>query len=128
MFRKMMFLGVLLLAQLPHGTQVLASPSGSVNPTDAPIVSYALARGRELGQKENWKGYNGYLAATKYILVTLGGKAFTYTRDGKLIKFGKAVHPSAGIVADYAETGWEYLDKNEKIFSDTLGHYLMHKT
>ena len=107
--------------------KTLAESGKQGNADSKQIVAYCLARGQEHGQKENWKGIENYLAATKLILVTLGSKAYTYSRDGKLVKSGKAIHPSAGIIGDYAESGWEYLDKNNKIFSDMLGHYLLRK-
>jgi hypothetical protein len=80
----------------------------------------ALNDALEMGRKTQWKGYENFLAATRYIQVILGNKAHIYTREGKYIRSGRAAHASAGLMDDYAEAYWELLDKDKKVFSDTF--------
>jgi hypothetical protein len=112
------FLSILASVNLSHAVPAKGDPS-------APVVAYALVEARKQGQSVNWKGQDNFLAATKYIEVTLDKKDYIYSREGKLIKTRKAPNPSAGIMGSYAEVGWDYLDKNLKTFSDTFGHYLL---
>jgi hypothetical protein len=117
--------GLIGLSGLTFDLPSLADSAKQSSPKSGPLVQYALARAREQGQKAEWKGQDNFLAATKYIEVTLGAKDFIYSREVRLIKTGTAPHPSAGIMGRWAEVGWDYLDKNMKTFSDTFGHYVL---
>jgi hypothetical protein len=88
-------------------------------------VRWALANARDFLRNSAPRKEYSYLAATRYIEVTLGRKRTIYTRQGRLVKCLPAAYPTAGIAGNYAEVSWDLLDKSKKQFCDTIGYYVV---
>jgi hypothetical protein len=124
--RKIFSDGVILLCLLTCSSFVPAL--AKVTPRSQQKISsalrFALSAANDVTNAEG-KRASDVPRNARYICVTFGSKDYIYNRNGRRIKTRAAKYPSAGLMGNYAEIGWDLLDSKMKIFSDTYGYYLL---
>lgn len=109
---------------------LVAKPANRSRLTRLSVLSYVQTSARA-SRKYHMQASKWSLPqwnASKYIGVTFGEKQYVYDWNRKFIKITPSRWPTAGIIGNYVETGWEPLNRKMERYSDLGGSSVLRFT